>query len=61
MQNFEIREAAMRAGVRHWEIARKMGVPEATFSRYLRLELPEAEREKVLRIIKTIQEERSAE
>ena len=49
--NKEIRDAANRAEVRLWQVAERIGVADATFSRKLRRELPPQEREKILRII----------
>ena len=49
--NKEIRDAAKRAEVRLWQVAERIGVADATFSRKLRRELPPQEREKILRII----------
>ena len=51
MKNAEIRNAAQAAGVRLWRIAQELGMNDGNFSRKLRVELPEAEREKILRII----------
>lgn len=54
VSNSEIREAARTAGVKLWEIAEKMGVTDANFSRKLRREFPDDERNEVLRIIQDI-------
>lgn len=51
MKNAEIRSAAQAAGVRLWRIAQELGMNDGNFSRKLRVELPEAEREKILGII----------
>lgn len=54
VSNSEIREAARTAGVKLWEIAEKMGITDANFSRKLRREFPDDERNEVLRIIQDI-------
>lgn len=58
MKNKKIREAAAAAGVRLWEIAERYGVNDGNFSRKLRRELPDDEREHVLSIIEEIAKER---
>ena len=58
MKNKKIREAAAAAGVRLWEIAERYGVNDGNFSRKLRRELPDDEREHVLSIIDEIAKER---
>ena len=57
MQNVEIREAAKRAGVRLWQIAYRLGMNDGNFSRRLRHEFPEADRVRVLEIIKELEKE----
>ncbi len=59
MKNKEIREAAAEAGVRLWEIADRLGLTDGNFSRKLRHELPDTERERVLSIIGEIVKERA--
>lgn len=54
MNNLEIRTTAMQNGIKHWEIADAIGITECHFSRKLRKELPEKEKEKVLNAIRTI-------
>lgn len=49
--NREIKSAAKSAGVYHWEIAEELGIQDSAFSRKLRRELPQDEKEKVLSII----------
>lgn len=61
MANNIIREAAADAGVRLWQIAARIGITDATFSRRLRFELPEAERNKILHIIEDIRKVNSHE
>lgn len=54
MRNQEIREAAKKNGVAFWKIAEKLGISEATITRWLRFELPDEKREKILGIIAEI-------
>ena len=51
MKNKEIRSAAKNAGVRLWEVAAVYGLNDGNFSRKLRQELPQEEKEKILAII----------
>lgn len=60
MRNLAIREAAKSNGVRFWEIAEAMGVSEATVTRMLRRELPEAEQRKILGIVADIARRKEA-
>lgn len=56
LKNTDIRDAARAAGVKHWQIARKMGVSEGTFCRSLRDELPEDKRAEILATIEELKE-----
>ena len=49
--NMDIRNAAKKAGVLLWELAAACGVNDGNFSRKLRQELPQEEKEKILAII----------
>lgn len=49
--NSDIREAAKSAGVFLWQIADRCGITDAYFSRKLRRELSEEEKQKLLGII----------
>ena len=51
MTNREIRLAAADAGVKLWQIADKLGIADCNFSRKLRRELPEEEKEHIRQII----------
>ena len=51
MRNVEIRRTAKESGVHLWEVAEALGIADATFSRRLRRELPEAEKGEILAII----------
>ena len=41
MANLIIREELKARGVRHWELAHELGIPEQTLVRWLRFELDE--------------------
>ena len=60
LANSDIRIAAFENGIKHWEIAKKMGIGETTLSRRLRNELPEEEKEKILSAIGTLAASRKA-
>lgn len=51
MCNQDIKRTAAGAGVRLWQIADKLGVADCNFSRKLRHELPDEEKEKIFSII----------
>ena len=52
--NQEIREYAAKNNVYLWEIALAMGISEPTMTRKLRTELPERDREMIIRVIKEL-------
>ena len=58
MKNEKIRTAAKDAGVKLWQIAERVGLTDSNFSRKLRRELPDEERERILRLIDEIAAER---
>lgn len=49
--NVEIRQAIERKRIRHYEIAKKLGISPYTFSVWLRYELTPEKKEKVLGVI----------
>lgn len=49
--NAEIRETAKRSGVKLWQVAEEIGMSDAAFSRKLRHELTDKDRERVLNAI----------
>lgn len=57
MKNFEIRDAAQKAGVRLWQVAEEYGVNDGNFSRRLRKELSKEEKEKIMGIIEQLAKE----
>lgn len=58
MHNKEIRSAAKNAGVRLWEVAAAYGINDGNFSRKLRQELPQEEKEKIMAIINRLAQEK---
>lgn len=56
--NADIRQAAKSAGVCLWQIAERIGVNDGNFSRKLRRELPNQEKQEILRIINDLATER---
>lgn len=58
MKNKAIREYAKSCGVRLWEIAEAYGLSDQNFSRKLRHELPDEEKQRIMQIIVAIRSER---
>ena len=58
MYNREIREAAKRAGVHLWQVAEECGMNDGNFSRKLRKELPQEEKQNILEIINRLSKEK---
>lgn len=58
MYNKEIRDAAKERKVKMWQIAEALGIQDSAFSRKLRHELPQKEKEKILAIIDRMDRER---
>ena len=54
MLNADIRKTAQESGVRLWEVAERLGIADSTFSRKLRRELPETEKQRIFAIIDDI-------
>ena len=57
MHNQDIRRTAAGAGVRLWQIAERLGIADCNFSRKLRKELPQDEKEKIFSIIRELSQE----
>lgn len=53
--NTDIRQAAKAAGVRLWQIADKIGIADNNFSRRLRRELPDSQKQEIFAIIAGLQ------
>ena len=58
MSNKDIREAAKNRGVCLWQIAERLGMNDGNFSRKLRRELNQEEREKIMGIIAELEREK---
>lgn len=56
--NMDIRNAAKKAGVLLWEVAADYGINDGNFSRKLRQELPEEDKDKILAIIDRLAQEK---
>ena len=54
MANNDIKTLAKENGVKHWEIADKFNMHDSNFSKMLRHELPEDEKEKIRSVIKEL-------
>ena len=52
-KNKELRAAMQRRGLFQWQLAERIGVSEATFSRMLRHELPPEQKADILRAIES--------
>ena len=52
--NCEVRDTAKREGVRHWEIAARLGISEQTLVRWLRMPLPNEKTAEIIRVIAEI-------
>ena len=50
--NNEIRDEAKHNGILLWELAGEIGVADTTFSRWLRVELTEHQKEKIQKLLK---------
>lgn len=52
MNNKKIRKALKDTGVKYWELARLMGISDATLCRRLRDEIPAEEQDKIVKLIR---------
>lgn len=57
--NIEIRIRAKTSGVKLWQVAEEIGMSDAAFSRKLRHELPNEDRERVLNAISRLAAEKT--
>lgn len=55
--NQDVRQFALEKGVKLWQIAINLGINDGNFSRRLRVELPQHEKEKIFAIIDELAEE----
>ena len=56
--NADIREKAKQAGVCLWEVAAEYGMNDGNFSRKLRKELPQEEKQRILAAIDRLEQEK---
>lgn len=61
LANADIRAAALHNAVMLWEIADKLGITDSHFSRKLRHELPQAEKDRIFSIIEEIAKEKAVD
>lgn len=52
MRNKEIRDAMKEKGITQWQLGELLGVSENTVNRKLRKELPDEEKQRILKIIR---------
>ena len=57
--NKDIKDAIVAAKIKFWQVAEHYGVVDSTFSRKLRHELPDCEKEKIHDIIANLAKEAS--
>lgn len=57
MNNVDIRQTAKNSGVKLWQIADSLGIADSNFSKKLRRELPDEEKQKIFEIIREISAE----
>lgn len=55
IKNVNIRELIDKRGLKHYEVARAMGVSTYTFSHWLQNELPKDKQADIIRVIKGIE------
>ena len=61
MRNLDVRNMISDSSLKYWEIAEKLGVTDSTFSRKLRKEFSEKEKDKIIEIINELSLEKSIE
>ena len=57
LKNAEVRRAARARGIPLWKIAEKLGISEASMTRWLRVELSEERRSAIFRAIAALSRE----
>lgn len=55
--NADIRQAAQKAGIYLWRIADELGIADKTFTLWMRHELPDDTKERILSIIQKLAED----
>lgn len=56
-KNIEVRRAAAMSGIKLWQIADQLHITDSYFSRKLRHELPDEEKQKIFAIIEELAKE----
>ncbi|MBP1575766.1 MAG: hypothetical protein J6C34_09210 [Oscillospiraceae bacterium] len=51
MQNILIRKKIKESGLKQWGVAYALGINESTLTRWLRVELPEKEKERICSVV----------
>ena len=57
MANKEIRRRMAATGIKHWQVAQRLGIHEVTLVRWLRTELPEDRHQLVVNAIDELKKE----
>lgn len=55
--NQKVREQAQKMGVKHWQIAERLGISEPTIMRWLRVPLSEEREQAIMAAIKELAKE----
>ena len=58
MNNLDIRKTIEINDFKYWQVANKLGMTDGNFSRLLRVELDKSNKNKILKAIKELKEER---
>lgn len=58
-KNLELRELARRKNIKLWEIADKLNIKDSNFSRMLRYELQQDMKDKISKVIRELEREKS--
>lgn len=61
MNNKKLRDYAKNKGVKLWQIAERLNINDGNFSRKLRKELSEEEKQKIIEIINTVAKQKRGE
>ena len=59
LKNLDVRNMISDSDLKYWEIAEKLGITDSTFSRKLRKEFSEKEKDKIIEIINELSLEKS--
>ena len=59
-RNPDVRQAIKEAGLKHWHIAEALGISDGHFSRILRYEMSQEQKEEVFKAIKELENLKTA-